>query len=67
MQETQMLTVLKNRQRFPVKVQISDFSKGVVKKDKNVCSKCLEAVDEAYLRHEREGVDEERWIHEHEN
>ena len=36
-------------------------------KDKNVCSKCLEAVDEAYLRYKREEIDEEGRIHGHEH
>jgi hypothetical protein len=35
---------------FLVKVQIPDYSKGMVIKDKNLCSKCLEAVDEVYFR-----------------
>jgi F420H2 dehydrogenase subunit O len=41
--------------------------KGVIIKEKNVCSKCLEAVNEAYLRHQREEIDEEGWIHGHEH
>jgi ribosomal protein S27AE len=38
---------------FLVKVQIPDCSKGVITKDKNFCSKLLEAVDEIYLRDNR--------------
>jgi len=39
---------------FPVELQVPDFSKGVVKREVNVCPKCLKAVDEAYIRHKRE-------------
>src|SRR5271157_6038304 len=35
---------------FLVKLQIPDYSKGVVTRDKNLCSKLLEAIDEVYLR-----------------
>lgn len=52
---------------YPVEVQIPDFSKVVIKKEKNVCTRCLEAIDEAYFRHQREGVDEEGRIHGHEH
>lgn len=52
---------------YPVEVQIPDFSKEIVKAEKNVCTRCLEAVNEAYLRYQREGVDEEGRIHGHEH
>jgi len=52
---------------YPVEVQIPDFSKGVVIKDKNLCSNCLGAVDEAYFRYQREEIDEEGRIHGHEH
>jgi len=54
---------------FPVKVQIPDFSKGVIINEKNVCSKCLEAVNEAYLGYQREEIeiDEEGHMHGHEH
>lgn len=52
---------------FPVKVQIPNFSKGVVMKEKNVCSKCLEAVNEVYLRYQKEEIDEEGCIRGHEH
>ncbi len=35
---------------FLIKVQIPYYSKGVVTKDKNLCSKLLKAVEEVYLR-----------------
>jgi len=35
---------------FLVEVKIPDYSKGVVTRDKNLCSKLLEAVDEVYIR-----------------
>jgi hypothetical protein len=50
---------------YPVEVQIPDFTKEIVIKEKNVCTRCLEAINEAYLRYQREGVDEEGRIHEY--
>ena len=54
---------------FPVELQIPSFSKGIVKKDVPVCSKCLEAVDEAYVRYKREEIgghgNEQEHVHEH--
>ena len=41
-----------------MELQIPSFSKGIVKKEVNVCSKCLEAVNEAYIRFKREEIDE---------
>jgi hypothetical protein len=52
---------------FSVEVQIPDYSKGVIIKDKNLCSKCLEAVDEVYLRHIDKKTDEKGFIHGHEH
>jgi len=34
---------------YPVEAQIPYFSRGIVEKDKIVCTSCLEAIDEAYL------------------
>jgi hypothetical protein len=44
---------------FPVELQVPDFSKGVVKKEVNICNRCLKAVDEAYLGHKREQIEQE--------
>ncbi|AKB28439.1 F420H2 dehydrogenase subunit FpoO [Methanosarcina siciliae T4/M] len=35
---------------FPVELQVPDFSKGIVKKDVDLCYRCLKEVDEAYIR-----------------
>jgi hypothetical protein len=39
---------------FPVELQIPSFSTGIVKKDVPVCTKCLEAVNEVYIRYKKE-------------
>ena len=51
----------------PVELQIPNFSKGIVKKEVNVCVKCLESINEAYIRHKREQLDEQGRIHGHEH
>ncbi len=48
---------------FPVKLQVPDFSKGVVKKDVYVCKKCLKAVDEASIRYKKEQIEMEHAHH----
>jgi hypothetical protein len=55
---------------YPVELQIPSFSKGVVKKQANVCTICLESVNEAYIRFKREQLEEaheEGRIHGHEH
>ena len=55
---------------FPVELQVPDFSKGVVKKEVYVCNRCLKAVDEAYIGHKREQIEQEHAqgrIHGHEH
>ena len=41
----------------PVELQVPDFSKGIVKKDVPVCSKCLESINEAYIKFKREQIE----------
>jgi hypothetical protein len=48
---------------FLVELQIPSFSKGVVTMNAPVCSKCLESINEAYIRHKREQLDEQGHIH----
>ena len=43
------------------------FCYSYLMKEKNVCSKCLEAVNEAYLRYQKGEIDEEGRIHGHEH
>jgi F420H2 dehydrogenase subunit O len=62
-----MLPLREKSRVYPAEVQIPDFSKEIVKTEKNVCTNCLQAIDEAYLRHQKEGVDEEGRIHGHEH
>ncbi|MDR7666548.1 F420H2 dehydrogenase subunit FpoO [Methanosarcina sp. Z-7115] len=52
---------------FPVELQIPSFSKGIVKKDAPVCSNCLKAVDETYVRYKRKQINENECIHGHEH
>lgn len=54
----------------PVELQVPDFSKGIVKKDASICSKCLESINEAYIKFKREQLEEaheEGRIHGHEH
>ncbi len=50
---------------FAVEIQIPDFSQGVVKKDKTLCSRCLKAVDESYIKYKREEIGGHGHEHEH--
>jgi F420H2 dehydrogenase subunit O len=52
---------------YPVEPQVPDFSKGIVKKEANLCTKCLEEINEAYIRFKRAQIDEEGRIHGHEH
>jgi F420H2 dehydrogenase subunit FpoO. len=52
---------------YPVEIQIPDFSKGVVKRQVNVCTNCLEAINEAYIKHKREKLDEDGRVYGHEH
>lgn len=52
---------------FPVKIEIPDFSKEVVRKDVDLCYRCLKSVDEAYIRYKKTKIDEEGRIHGHEH
>ncbi|AAM32175.1 F420H2 dehydrogenase subunit FpoO [Methanosarcina mazei] len=55
---------------FSVELQIPDFSKGIVRKDVDVCYRCLKLVDEAYIRYKREQIEqdhEQGRIHGHEH
>ncbi|MGB9929992.1 MAG: F420H2 dehydrogenase subunit FpoO [Methanosarcina sp.] len=55
---------------YLVELQIPNFSKGVVRKDAPVCSACLEAVNEAYIRYKKEQIMEDHEqgrIHGHEH
>lgn len=42
---------------YPVEIQIPDFSKGIVKREANVCTKCLESINETYIRFKREQIE----------
>ncbi|AKB32212.1 hypothetical protein MSSIH_1522 [Methanosarcina siciliae HI350] len=46
-----------------MELQVPDFSKGIVKKDVDLCYRCLKGVDEAYIRHKREQVEIEHAHH----
>jgi len=52
---------------YPVELQVPSFSKGIVKRDVTVCTNCLEFINEAYIRHKREKLDEDGCIYEHEH
>jgi hypothetical protein len=55
---------------FPVELQVPDFSKGTVKREVNLCMKCLDSIDKAYIRYKREQIEqdhEQGRIHEHEH
>lgn len=39
-----------------MEVQTPDFSKGVIIKKVNVCTNCLESINEAYVRFKREQI-----------
>ena len=49
-----------------MELQVPNFSKGIVKKEVNVCTKCLESINEAYIRYKREQELEKGRIHGHE-
>ncbi|AKB36026.1 F420H2 dehydrogenase subunit FpoO [Methanosarcina siciliae C2J] len=48
---------------FPAELEFPDFSKGIVKKDVNLCYRCLKGVDEAYIRHKKEMIEQEHAHH----
>lgn len=56
---------------YPVEIQIPDFSKGVVKRKVNVCTNCLDSINETYIRFKREQIESSvcehghGYIHEH--
>lgn len=56
---------------YPVEIQIPNFSKGIVKRDVNVCTNCLESINETYIRFKREQIEhsacgaEHEHVHEH--
>jgi hypothetical protein len=52
---------------YPVELKVPDFSKGIVKKEVNVCPRCLEEANEAYIRYKKAQTDEEGRIHGHEH
>lgn len=55
---------------YPVELQVPDFSKGIVKKEANVCTICLKGINEAYIKFKREQIEqahEEGRIHGHEH
>jgi hypothetical protein len=41
----------------PVELQVPDFSKGTVKREVNLCMKCLESIDKAYVKFKREQIE----------
>jgi len=60
----------KKGRTHPVELKVPDFSKGIVKREVNVCVVCLEEVNEAYIRYKREQIlheDEHGRIHGHEH
>lgn len=68
--EVNALFVEKKGGVTPVELQVPDFSKGIVKKDASICSKCLESINEAYIKFKREQLEEaheEGRIHGHEH
>lgn len=53
-----------------MELQVPAFSKGIVKKEANVCTVCLDEINEAYIRFKREHIEqahEEGHIHGHES
>nr|WP_292381534.1 F420H2 dehydrogenase subunit FpoO [Methanosarcina sp. UBA289] len=53
---------------YLVELQVPAFSKGIVKKEANVCPVCLDEINEAYIRFKREHIEqshEEGHIHGH--
>ncbi|HEY3362134.1 MAG TPA: F420H2 dehydrogenase subunit FpoO [Methanosarcina sp.] len=52
---------------YPVKLQIPDFSKGIIEKDVNVCTNCLESINETYIRFKKEQIERPACGHGHEN
>ena len=52
---------------FPVELQVPDFSKGTVKKEVNVCYRCLKSVDGAYIKYKREQIERSACEHGHEH
>ncbi|RXA19488.1 dehydrogenase [Methanosarcina sp. MSH10X1] len=52
---------------YPVEIQIPDFSKGIVKKDVNVCTNCLESINETYIRFKREQIERSACEYGHEH
>ncbi len=60
----------KKGRTHPVELKVPDFSKGIVKREVNLCTICLEEVNEAYIRFKREQIlheDEQGRIHGHEH
>ena len=54
----------------PVELQIPDFSKGTVKKEVNLCMRCLESIDKAYIKFKKEQIEQSHEygrIHGHEH
>ncbi|HWQ48223.1 MAG TPA: F420H2 dehydrogenase subunit FpoO [Methanosarcina sp.] len=41
----------------PVEIQIPNFSKGIVKRDVNVCTNCLESINKTYIMFKREQIE----------
>jgi F420H2 dehydrogenase subunit O len=51
----------------PVELQVPDFSEGIVKREVNVCTNCLESINETYIRFEREQIKRSACEHGHEH
>ncbi len=51
---------------YPVKLQVPDFSEGIIKREVDVCTKCLESINETYIRFKREQIDQSFCEEEHE-
>ncbi|MCC4766721.1 dehydrogenase [Methanosarcina sp. DH1] len=50
---------------YPVEIQIPDFSKGVIKRKVNVCTKCLDSLNETYIRFKGEQIEGSACEHGH--
>jgi len=50
-----------------VEIQIPDFSKGFVIKKVNVCTNCLDSINETYIRFKREQIVGSAFEHGHEH
>ncbi|HPS90447.1 MAG TPA: F420H2 dehydrogenase subunit FpoO, partial [Methanosarcina vacuolata] len=50
---------------YPVEIQIPDFSTGVIKRKVNVCTKCLDSINETYIRFKGEQIEGSACEHGH--